>query len=79
MAVPMPVPCAHIGFATTVLESVATSVGAGMLLGGFVMGAVGVALGWDHKDLEERALRDGYIGGIAAVAFLIYDLARYIV
>jgi hypothetical protein len=71
---------AGIGFTTTILESVATSIGAGMLLGGFALGAAGLFLGWGREDLEKRALRDGYGGGLFAVGFLIFDLLmRYFV
>lgn len=71
---------AQVGFTTTILESVATSVGAGMLMGGFVVGAMGLVLGWSRRDLEKRALRDGYVGGLFAVALMLFDLVmRYIV
>jgi hypothetical protein len=71
---------AHIGFTTTVLESAATSIGAGMLIGGFVFGAAGLVLKWPREELEKRALGDGYSGGLVAVALLIFDLVmRYVV
>jgi len=75
----MPQALAHIGFTTTVLESVATSIGAGMLLSGFVAAATGLVRGWTRRDLEARAFRDACIGGIAACGFLILDLGmRYL-
>jgi hypothetical protein len=44
------------------------------------MGTVGLVLGWSRRDFEGRALRDGYIGGVAATACLIFDLLmRYFV
>ena len=71
---------AHIGLTTTVLESVAASVGAGMLMSGFVMGTAGLVLGWSRRDIEARALRDACGGGLLASGLLIFDLAmRYIV
>ncbi len=71
---------AHIGATTTVLEAAATSIGAGILMGGFLMGTVGLVLGWTREDFEGRVLRDGYIGGVTATAFLIFDLlVRYAV
>jgi hypothetical protein len=71
---------AQIGFMTRFLESVATSIGAGMLVGGFVVGATGLILGWPRQDLEKRALADGYVGGLVAVVLLTFDLVmRYIV
>jgi hypothetical protein len=71
---------AYIGFMTRILESVATSVGAGMLMGGFVVGATGLILGWPRGDLEKRVLADGYVGGLFAIVLLIFDLLmKYIV
>jgi hypothetical protein len=71
---------AHIGLTTTVLESVATSIGAGMLISGFVMAAIGLALGWSRRDIEARALRDATAGGLLACGLLIFDLwMRYVV
>lgn len=76
----MPQISAHIGFTTTVLESAATSIGAGMLIGGFVFGAVRLVLKWPREKLEKWALGDGYFGGLFAVALLIFDLLmRYVV
>jgi len=71
---------AHIGLTTTVLESVATSIGAGMLISGFVMTALGLALGWSRREIEARALRDATAGGLLACGLLIFDLLmRYVV
>ena len=76
----MQISFARIGFTTSILESVATSIGAGIVLGGFIGGAFGVVLGWSRQSLEERALRDGYIGGIGGAVTLAIDLiTRYIV
>jgi hypothetical protein len=76
----MPTVLAHIGPTTTVLEAAATSIGAGILMGSFLMGTTGLALRWSRQDFEGRALRDGYIGGVAATACLIFDfLMRYFV
>ncbi len=76
----MPFELAHIGFMTTILESLATSIGAGMLVGGFAFGAARFLRGRPRWDLEKRALTDGYLGGLIAAGLLILDLAmRYIV
>jgi len=76
----MDIAFAQVGPATSVLESVATSIGAGILIGSFVMGGVGVFLGWSRQDLEARALKDGYVGGIVAVFLLVFDVVmRYFV
>lgn len=76
----MPFALAHIGLTTTVLESVATSIGAGMLMGGFVMAAAGLASGKAPGEIEARALRDACAGGLLATGLLIFDLVmRYFV
>jgi hypothetical protein len=69
---------AQIGPLTSVAESMATAVGAGILLGGFAMGAVGVAAGWPRQKLDDHVLFFGYAGGVVAVALSLLDLAlRY--
>lgn len=69
---------ASVGPATTLVEAVAASVGAGIVLGGFAMGAVGILTGWSRRDFEKRMLRDGYLGGIAGAVALVVDLVlRY--
>jgi len=63
---------------TTMFEALATAVSAGIVLGSFTMGIAGLALGWSRKEIGYRALTDGYIGGIAGVAFALFDLTlRY--
>jgi len=71
---------AQIGFTTTILESVATSVGAGMVLGGFVFGVFRLIRGQSSEERQRRALVDGYAGGLFAIGLLIFDSAmRYVV
>ena len=54
-------PIAHIGFATSVFEAAATSIGAGVVVGGFVA-ATGAMVGKrSRSEVEDTALRDGYI------------------
>jgi hypothetical protein len=65
----------QIGFFTTALESLATAVGAGVLLGTFAMAVVGLGAGWPRRAIEARALGDGCVGGVAGVALLVVDLA----
>ncbi|HEY6551179.1 MAG TPA: hypothetical protein VIY71_08285, partial [Solirubrobacterales bacterium] len=65
---------AHIGFATSVFEAAATSIGAGVVVGGFVA-ATGAMLGRrSRKEVEKTALRDGYIGGVVGIFCLLLDL-----
>ncbi len=71
---------AHIGLATTALESAATTIGAGMLVSGFVMAMVGFARGRTSREVEEGSLRDACIGGGFATWLIVFDLAmRYFV
>lgn len=65
---------AQIGPMTAVFEAIATAVSAGIVLGSFTMGIAGLVLGWSRREIGYRALTDGYIGGIAGVAFVLFDL-----
>jgi hypothetical protein len=67
-------PLAQIGPLTTVLEDIATSVGAGILVGTVAIGAVGFVLGWSRQSLERRALTDGYLGGLLGATAALIDL-----
>jgi len=71
---------AHIGTTTTALEAVATSIGAGMLVSGFVMAAVSFARGRKRGQIERNSLRDACIGGLFATGFIVFDVSmRYFV
>jgi hypothetical protein len=65
---------AHIGL-TAVLESVATAIGAGMLVSGFVMSTVGFARGRTRREIEASALRDACAGGLGGILLLLVDIA----
>jgi hypothetical protein len=65
---------AQIGPLTTVLEAVAASVGAGIVLGSVAIGAVRLARGWSREQIERRALTDGYLGGIIGAAAAVIDI-----
>jgi hypothetical protein len=64
---------AQIGFLTRALELVATSIGAGALVGGFVGAGAGMLAGWSRTTVEGSSLRDGFIGGLVGLFFLIAD------
>lgn len=64
----------QIGPFTAVFEAVATAVGAGIVLGSFAMGTVGLVARWPRHELAARALTDGYVGGIAALFIVLADL-----
>jgi hypothetical protein len=71
---------AHVGLATTALKSAATSIGAGMLVSGFVMAAVGLARGRTRGQIEKNSLRDACFGGLFAIGTIVLDLLmRYFV
>lgn len=69
---------AQIGPLTTMLEAVAASVGAGIVLGSVSIGATRLARGWARQRIERRALTDGYMGGmVGAIAAVIDIVLRY--
>ncbi len=69
---------AEIGPLTSALESLATAVGAGLLLGSFAIGSLRFLAGTPGRDLEAQVLTNGYWGGIASVWLVLGDLAvRY--
>ena len=69
---------AAIGPLTSLTQAVAAVVGAGMLLGGFASGAIGLLFSWSKPEFDVRVVRDGYIGGGVAVGFVVADvILRY--
>ena len=78
--VDVPMIAAHIGPITAALEAAATSIGAGMLVSGFVMAAVGFARRRTRGQIEANALKDACIGGMVATSLIVLDLSmRYFV
>jgi hypothetical protein len=65
----------QIGPITAVLEGLATTVGAGMLLGGFVAGVVGVVAGWPRPILDAHVLFSSYAGGVGGMLLVLADTA----
>jgi hypothetical protein len=68
------IPIAQIGFATTLLELAATSIGEGIVAGGFAAAARGMIVGRSRKELEANTLRDGFWGGLRGISCLCIDL-----
>jgi len=69
----LPDPIAQIGLAIS-LEAAAASIGAGVVVGGFVA-ATGAMVGRrSRREVEDTALRDGYFGGVAGIFCLLLDL-----
>ena len=55
---------AAVGPVTSGVEMAATSIAAGILLGGFVTGLVGLLLSWEQRRSDRRVARGGYLGGL---------------
>lgn len=66
---------AGIGPLTSAIESVATAVAAGTLLGSFVIGTAGLLAGSPREVLAARVLTDGYGGGVLGALAVLVDLA----
>jgi hypothetical protein len=56
------------------MESIATAVGAGILLGGFVSGCAGLARLLPKREFEAWVLKAGYLGGVGGAAILLADI-----
>jgi hypothetical protein len=67
-------PLAEIGPLTGAFEIAATTTGAGILLGSFVLGTISFLRGASRRTLEKRVLTDGYIGGLVGVLVIFTDL-----
>ncbi len=66
---------AQIGPATSFIEALATAIGAGMVIGGFLAGWAAIVRKHNRSRLEEWTLMSGYLGGAAAVLLALFDLA----
>lgn len=64
---------ASIGWATTLLELAATSIGYGIVAVGFVTSCAGMLLGWTRRELEAKALRSAFWGGVVGMSCLCLD------
>jgi hypothetical protein len=65
---------AQIGPVTTLIEGVATVVGASMVLGGFIVGLHAVVRGRARATIEASALDAAYIGGLGGVLAIVADI-----
>jgi hypothetical protein len=69
---------AQLGSGTTAMEAVATAIGAGMIIGGFLASVAGLVLRKTRQTLERWSLEAGYAGGgFGALLLLIESLIRY--
>ena len=70
---------AQVGFFTDAAEMLATAVGAGILLGGFLAGSIGIVAGWPRSRRDEGIVSVGHVGGMIAILLVLIDLAlRYV-
>jgi hypothetical protein len=67
-------PIAQIGPLTGLLEGAAATIAAGMLLGGFLTGLVGLVKGWPRRQFDWLVVQFGYGGGALSVAVMIADI-----
>lgn len=65
---------AQVGPLTSLFEGFAAAVGAGIVLGGFLVGLYRVLRGGSRRELERHVLIDGYSGGLAGVFVVLLDL-----
>lgn len=70
----MPSFIASAGSATAFMEALASSIGAGAVVGGFVGGLTSFLSGRPTSEPEERALRYGYFGGLVGLVLLAADI-----
>lgn len=60
-----------VGPVTSLGEAAATSIAAGMLLGGFMAGIYGTAAGWESRWRDDLAVGGGYVGGLVTAVVLV--------
>ncbi len=64
----------HAGPATGVLGTLATSIGFGLVVGGFLGGAISFAMTHSEKSAEKWTLIGGYCGSLFALTLLAIDI-----
>ena len=67
---------ASAGLLTSILEAVATSIGAGLVVGSFSVGIEGIASRRSRTETEKNAVLGGYIGGALGLLVLAADILR---
>jgi hypothetical protein len=65
---------AQIGPATTLLELAATSIGAGIVVAGFIVASMATLSGRSRREVERNPLRDIFLGGVGGICCLTIDL-----
>jgi hypothetical protein len=67
---------ASVGLATNLLEVLATSIGAGVVVGSFAVGGVSFAQTRSKSRSESNAVGGGYFGGLIGLFALVFDILR---
>jgi hypothetical protein len=67
---------ASVGPATGLFESLAASIGAGAVVGGFAVGGASFALTRSRARSEGNAVGGGYFGGLVSLFALVFDILR---
>ncbi|MDX6608873.1 MAG: hypothetical protein QOF85_798 [Solirubrobacterales bacterium] len=70
----MPRLLASIGPATAVFEALASSIGAGLVVGGFSAGVRGFLSSRSFDRSEREALKGSYLGGAVGLLTLAFDI-----
>lgn len=65
---------AGVGPLTSSLEAGATTIAAGVVVGGFLASVIGMVAGWSAAKDRAAAVRAGHMGGGFALLFLVADL-----
>jgi len=61
------------GIFTPIIESAATAIGAGLVVGGFLGASRGMLRGQSRKQVEGYALRDTYAAAAWVLALWVFD------
>jgi hypothetical protein len=72
----MPGLLASAGPATTAFEALASTIGAGLVIGGFVGGLASFLSGRSRLRSEKAALGSSYAGGLSGLLLLAIDILR---
>lgn len=65
---------ASVGPTTAAWEALASLIGAGMVVGGFVGGLVSLLVARPRSSSERAAIHGGYAGGVFGLTFLAFDI-----
>lgn len=65
---------ASIGPATSLLQALASSIGGGLVVGGFLGGVAGFLSGRSLDRSERGALKGSYLGGAGGLLTLAFDI-----